>query len=109
MWKTLILQQQSKKTQNVPICRSVLWPAAQVTGEHALLRPIMELLTRKPSFLRTRERLLRVEEVTVGLHPGGAAAVCQRAAIMTTRDDACDTSGEEGSCREGCRSLITAR
>lgn len=37
---------------------------------------------------------------------------CSRlpASIMTTRDDVCDTSGEEGSCSDqGCRSLITAR
>lgn len=67
-----------EKNKNVPICRSVFWPAAQVTGEHALLHPITALLTCKLSFLRTRERILRVEEVTVGLHPGGAAAVCRR-------------------------------
>lgn len=37
---------------------------------------------------------------------------CSRlpASVMTTRDDVCDTSGEEGSCREqGWRPLITAR
>lgn len=38
----------------------------------------MELLTCQPSSLPACERVLRVEVVTVGLHPGAAEAVCRR-------------------------------
>lgn len=66
------------ENKKVPICRSVLWPEAQGGGGHTVLRPMVELLTCNPSCLPVRECVLHVEDVTVGLHPGVAAAVCRR-------------------------------
>lgn len=53
---------------------------------------------------------LHVEDVMVCSHPrgrAGAAAAALPASIKVTRDDVCDTAGEEGSWRkQGCGSLI---
>lgn len=110
MWKILIRQQQSnKKKKKVPICRSVFWPAAQVT--------VRTRFTASRHGAAGMQTLLSVN-VWGYFACGGcngrfaSGSRCSRlpASIMTTRDDVCDTGGEEGSCREqGCRSLITDR
>lgn len=79
MWKILILQQQSnkkkKRFQFADLCSGL---QLRSRSERALLRPVMELLACKLSFLWMCERILRVEDVMVALHPGAAAAVCRR-------------------------------
>lgn len=99
----------TKKKKKVPICRSVFWPAAQVT--------VRTRFTVSRHGAADMQTLLSVN-VWAYFACGGcngrfaSGSRCSRlpASIMTTRDDVCDTGGEEGSCREqGCRSLITDR